>query len=58
MTATYPLLQSWISEHLGLGGARVARALSGGNSNVTLLVETDGGALVLRTPPADTISSW
>ncbi len=52
----YPLLESWIGEHLGLTGARVSRELSGGNSNVTLLIETDGAPLVLRTPPADTIS--
>lgn len=32
------------------------RELSGGNSNVTLLVDTNQGKLVLRTPPADTIS--
>tara|TARA_R110001592_G_scaffold363372_2_gene686174 strand:- start:36290 stop:37303 length:1014 start_codon:yes stop_codon:yes gene_type:complete len=53
---TYPLLAPWVSKHLGREGARVVRELSGGNSNVTLLVETDRGKLVLRTPPADTIS--
>jgi len=52
----YPLLQPWISKHLGRERARVVRELSGGNSNVTLLVDTDQGKLVLRTPPADTIS--
>lgn len=56
MDSAYPRLQSWIGSHLARSGARVARELSGGNSNVTLLVETDQGALVLRTPPADTIS--
>ena len=54
--SAYPRLQGWISEHLGRSGARVARELSGGNSNVTLFVESDQGPLVLRTPPADTIS--
>ncbi len=34
----------------------MVRELSGGNSNVTLLVDTNQGKLVLRTPPADTIS--
>lgn len=34
----------------------MVRELSGGNSNVTLLVDTEQGKLVLRTPPADTIS--
>lgn len=56
MTDDYPRLQAWVSEHLGREGARVVRELSGGNSNVTLLVDTDQGRLVLRTPPADTIS--
>ncbi len=56
MTVAYPKLQPWISRQLGRGDARVVRELSGGNSNVTLLVETDQGRLVLRTPPADTIS--
>ena len=56
MSNNYPLLSPWISKHLGREGARVVRELSGGNSNITLLVETDQGKLVLRTPPADTIS--
>ena len=56
MQTTDPLLTAWIGDHLGHGGARVVRELSGGNSNVTLLLETDRGPLVLRTPPADTIS--
>lgn len=34
----------------------MVRELSGGNSNLTLLVDTNQGKLVLRTPPADTIS--
>jgi len=56
VTATYPELAPWISRQLGYSGARVVRELSGGNSNVTLLVATDQGKLVLRTPPAATIS--
>jgi aminoglycoside phosphotransferase (APT) family kinase protein len=56
VSASYPLLQPWISRHLGREDARVIRELSGGNSNVTLLVDTDQGSLVLRTPPLDTIS--
>jgi len=52
----YPRLGPWISENLGRSGAHVTRELSGGNSNVTLLVDSDQGPLVLRTPPADTIS--
>ncbi|MEJ2533608.1 MAG: phosphotransferase family protein [Halioglobus sp.] len=49
-------LQAWIRAELGRTGARVAKELSGGNSNVTQLIETDQGPLVLRTPPPDTIS--
>ncbi len=56
MQTAQPLLTTWIGDHLGRGGARIVRELSGGNSNVTLLVETDRGPIVLRTPPADTIS--
>ncbi len=53
---SYPKLAPWISTHLGYSGAHVVRELSGGNSNVTLLVATDQCKLVLRTPPAATIS--
>lgn len=49
-------LQDWIDRHLGRTGARVVRELSGGNSNVTLLLTTDQGPMVMRTPPADAIS--
>lgn len=56
MSDTDPVLQAWIDKHLGREGATVVRELSGGNSNVTLLIDTDQGKLVLRTPPADTIS--
>jgi aminoglycoside phosphotransferase (APT) family kinase protein len=54
--SAYPQLRRWLREHLAFSGARVVRELSGGNSNVTLLIESDQGPLVLRTPPADTIS--
>lgn len=49
-------LREWIEQQLGRTGAAVSRELSGGNSNVTLLVDTDQGPIVMRTPPADTIS--
>ena len=49
-------LPAWIESELGQTGARVVRELSGGNSNVTCLIETDQGRLVMRTPPGDTIS--
>ena len=51
-----PHLQRWIETELGRSNARVERELSGGNSNVTCLVSTDQGPLVLRTPPENTIS--
>ncbi len=50
-------LAAWIAAEVGMPGARVARALSGGNANLTLLLETDSGPLVLRTPPENTISA-
>lgn len=41
---------------LGIGAATLGPAIAGGNSNVTRLVESDSGRLVLRHPPIDTIS--
>lgn len=49
-------LQQWLHQQLGCTGARIVRELSGGNSNVTLLLETDQGPMVMRTPPANAIS--
>jgi aminoglycoside phosphotransferase (APT) family kinase protein len=46
----------WCEEQLGLTGARIERELSGGNSNLTQLVVTDQRPLVMRSPPANTIS--
>jgi len=56
MSQAQKQLQAWIRTELGRTGARVVKELSGGNSNVTQLIQTDQGPLVLRTPPADTIS--
>lgn len=50
-------LAAWIAAEAGMPGARVVRALSGGNANLTLLLETDSGPLVLRTPPENAISA-
>ena len=47
---------AWASAELGLGGARIERELSGGNSNLTRLVVHDDGQLVMRSAPANTIS--
>ena len=46
----------WAEETLGLSNARIVRELSGGNSNLTRLVETDQRTLVMRSPPASTVS--
>ena len=46
----------WCESELGRSGARIERELSGGNSNLTQLVHTDQGPLVMRSPPANTIS--
>jgi len=46
----------WCESELGRSGARIERELSGGNSNLTQLVQTDQGPLVMRSPPANTIS--
>ncbi len=47
---------AWCESELNLRDAYVVKELSGGNSNLTQLISTDQGPLVLRTPPANTIS--
>jgi aminoglycoside phosphotransferase (APT) family kinase protein len=49
-------LQTWIERELQRSDVRLVKELSGGNSNVTCLIETATGPMVLRTPPGDTIS--
>lgn len=46
----------WLEDEAGIAGARIVRPLAGGNANVTSLVETASGPMVLRHPPADTVS--
>jgi len=46
----------WLDREAGIAGARIVRPLTGGNANVTSLVETADGPMVLRHPPADTVS--
>lgn len=46
----------WLDDKAGIAEARIVRKLTGGNANVTSLVETANGPLVLRHPPADTVS--
>lgn len=49
-------LSGWLARELGLEDAYVSAELGGGNSNVTLLVESASGRHVIRRPPANTIS--
>lgn len=49
-------LADWIAAATGRTGVRPGRLLVGGNANVTRLVETAQGPLVLRHPPADAVS--
>ena len=46
----------WLDREAGIAEARIVRPLTGGNANVTSLVETARGPMVLRHPPADTVS--
>lgn len=46
----------WLEAEAGIADARIVRPLTGGNANVTSLVETASGPMVLRHPPADTVS--
>ncbi len=46
----------WLAAECGIEGGRLGKLLAGGNSNVTRLVETPAGPLVLRHPPVDVIS--
>lgn len=47
---------AWLHQAAGLDDARLGPALSGGNSNVTRLVETRQGRFVLRHPPVHVVS--
>lgn len=49
-------LSAWIADNAGIESVQVARELSGGNANLTLLLESASGPLVLRTPPENAIS--
>jgi aminoglycoside phosphotransferase (APT) family kinase protein len=56
LSTTTDRFQDWMSESAGITGARLGTPLSGGNSNVTRLVESDQGRFILRHPPTETIS--
>lgn len=47
---------AWAGGALGAHEARLGEALGGGNANVTRLVVIDGERMVLRHPPAHTVS--
>lgn len=49
-------LESWLCAEVGVASARVGPEIPGGNSNITRVVETDSGKLVLRHPPKETVS--
>ena len=46
----------WLEDERGIADARIVRLLTGGNANVTSLVESSDGLLVLRHPPVETVS--
>ncbi len=50
-------LIEWIGQSLGLKDVRLGRRLSGGNSNITQLVEHCEGRVIVRRPPDNAISS-
>lgn len=49
-------IATWLAEKLDWRGAEFARALSGGNSNLTWQFAGDGRAAVIRTTPDNAIS--
>ncbi|MFW2349003.1 phosphotransferase family protein [Qipengyuania sp.] len=49
-------LVRWLDTEAGLGDARLVRPVAGGNANVTSLIETANGPMILRHPPQATIS--
>ena len=55
--ATDARFAAWMRDELGVEGARLGQRLSGGNANVTQLVETPAGRLVLRRPPDQALSA-
>ena len=55
--ATDARFAAWMRDELGIEGARLGQRLSGGNANVTQLVETPAGRLVLRRPPDQALSA-
>jgi aminoglycoside phosphotransferase (APT) family kinase protein len=55
-TNDFSAFTAWVDRELGIPGAKILRELSGGNSNLTRLVESSAGLMVMRSAPASTIS--
>ena len=47
---------AWLHEATGLDDVRLGAVIAGGNSNVTRLVDTRQGRLILRHPPVNVVS--
>ncbi len=56
LSAADTRFSEWMRDTHGIGGAMLGSPLSGGNVNITRLVESDVGRFVLRHAPAETIS--
>lgn len=50
-------LAVWMGDTLGIRGVSVGPYLTGGNANITHIIESDAGRLILRHPPAATVSA-
>ncbi|MCC5810896.1 MAG: phosphotransferase family protein [Ectothiorhodospiraceae bacterium] len=57
LEARHEKLVEWVGRSLGLSDVRLGRRLSGGNSNVTQLVEHREGRVIVRRPPDNAISA-
>ncbi|MXP45348.1 phosphotransferase family protein [Allopontixanthobacter sediminis] len=57
MSDTASRFARWAQEQAGIDEAVIGQTLTGGNANVTRLVDTAQGQMVLRHPPADTVSA-
>lgn len=49
-------LAEWMADALGIEDARPGPLLTGGNANLTRVIDTPQGRLVLRQPPSDAVS--
>ncbi|WP_394729294.1 phosphotransferase family protein [Altererythrobacter sp. GH1-8] len=49
-------LAGWVERKTGIRDVRIVRRMTGGNANVTSLVDSSDGKLVLRHPPAEAVS--